>query len=311
MYGSGMDLAIPRRSAVKAGGEPPGLVDRLEKKIRRHILAAVPADASAQLETMDLAGLLHVYGNWRGRLITAGVREANLSGPLREQLRSRPDPRLDRLVEKIEAGEDLTPHLSRAVRVVHHDDAATPHHRRPDLDLLLAAWGIHHLHLGTETEPDGFVARSSELLFALVTASDAYLIGIFDHQSWAKREVLEALVRSWPEAELIPRSRSAIGLSQRYTDEESLQLRNAGLSLAIEIDGSVYLPRGQTMTGIPMDVSRGTMSLLWQLDDWRTDTDERLRRHLDGEFAYWLPAIRDDLCGFADGNRFVSLGPLP
>jgi hypothetical protein len=287
------------------------LVDRLEKKIRRHVLGAVPADASLALETMDLTGLLHVYGNWRGRLIKPGARRAHLSDPLRERLRTRPDPRLDRLLEKIGSGEDLTPHLSRAVRVVHHDDAALPHHRRPDLDLLLATWHIHHLHLGTEVAPDGFVTRSSELLFAFFTPSDAYLIGVFDHRSWAKREVLEALVRSWPEAELIPRSRSAIGLSHSYTDEESLQLRNAGLSLAIEIDGSVYIPWGQTMTGIPMDVSRRTMSLLWQLDQWRTDTYERLRRHVGGEFAHWLPAIRDNQCGFADGDRFVSLGPLP
>jgi hypothetical protein len=118
-------------------------------------------------------------------------------------------------------------------------------------------------------------------------------------------------VRSWPEVELIPRSRSAIGLSQRYTDDESLQLRNAGVSLAIEIDGSVYFPLGQTMMGVPMNVSRRATSLLWQLNDWRTDTDERLRRQVDGEFAYWVPAIKDDLCGFADGSRFVSVGPLP
>jgi hypothetical protein len=289
----------------------PDLVDRLEKKIRRHILAAIPSDAASQLRTMDFAGLLQCYGNWRGRLIVPGPRKVEVSDRLRERHQACPDPRLDCLVEKIGRGDDLTPHLSRAVQVVHHDDATTPHYRRPDLDLLLAAWGIHHLHLGSRVESDGFVTRSAELLFVFVTPTVAYLIGIFDHRSWAKREVLEELVRSWPQTELVPRSRTAIGLSQTYDDEESLQLRNAGISLAIEIDGSVYIPRGQTMGGVPLDVSRRATSLLFLLEEWRTDTDERLRREVDGEFAYWLPAIRGGLCGFADGSRFIPLGPLP
>jgi hypothetical protein len=175
----------------------------------------------------------------------------------------------------------------------------------------LAEWGVHHLHLCEEIESDGFVTRSSELLFAFFTSSDAYLIGIFDHHSWAKREVLETLVRNWPEAELLARSRSASGLSQKYDEAESLQMRNAGISLAVEIDGAVYMPRGQTLGGTPLDIARRATSLLWQLQDWRGHVDDRLREEVGGEFAYWVPVIRDDLCGFADGGRFVSLGRLP
>ncbi len=38
--------------------------------------------------------------------------------------------------------------------------------RRSDLVLLMAEWGIHHLHLSTVMEADGFVRRTKDLLFA-------------------------------------------------------------------------------------------------------------------------------------------------
>src|SRR5665213_2212108 len=65
------------------------------------------------------------------------------------------------LVRKTEAGEDLTPHLSRAVDTAFlsaQERAALPQHQREkDLDRMLADWGIHHLHLSNELEADGFV----------------------------------------------------------------------------------------------------------------------------------------------------------
>jgi hypothetical protein len=106
------------------------LIDRLEKKIRRHTLAAFPPGAPAELETIDLGDLLHAYGNWRGRLIAPAPRKVRTSDGLSEYLEGRLDPRIDRLRGKIEAGDDLTPHLSRAVAVVlrrrRHRPAPTP-----------------------------------------------------------------------------------------------------------------------------------------------------------------------------------------
>ena len=84
--------------------DAPGLVDRLENKIRRHILGAIPTEAASELEAMDLASLLHVYGNWRVRHIAPRPRAADLSKRLREEMRALPDPRLDHLIEKIERG---------------------------------------------------------------------------------------------------------------------------------------------------------------------------------------------------------------
>lgn len=54
--------------------------------------------------------------------------------------------------------QPLTPHLSRAVKVAHEPNgAAAKLNRRKDRDLLVADWGLHHLHLSTAIEADGFV----------------------------------------------------------------------------------------------------------------------------------------------------------
>lgn len=62
---------------------------------------------------------------------------------------------------------------------------------REDRDLMVADWGIHHLHLSSEIDSDGFVKRGGDLLFAAFGADDAYLIGIYQHLTdWARKEVL-------------------------------------------------------------------------------------------------------------------------
>ena len=39
-------------------------------------------------------------------------------------------------------------------------------HQKNDRDLLIADWGIHHLHFSTQIESDGFVIRTRDLLSA-------------------------------------------------------------------------------------------------------------------------------------------------
>jgi hypothetical protein len=74
---------------------------------------------------------------------------------------------LERIIEEIETGKDLSPRLSRGV--VHglvkggRVKANMNFGRRPDLDLLLNDWGIHHLHLPDVLDSDGFVRRNPAL----------------------------------------------------------------------------------------------------------------------------------------------------
>ena len=89
------------------------------------------------------------------------------------------------LLEKVERGEDLTPHLSLAVWTEGYTPAALSQgpnvDRWADKDFLLNVMGYHHFHLNTTLEPRGFITRSKDVLFAAVSRDLFEVIGIFDH----------------------------------------------------------------------------------------------------------------------------------
>lgn len=290
------------------------LVERLEKRLRRHALAELPSEngQGRELESLELRDLLTVYGNWRYRCPSPRPRQVHVSRELEKEMEAGEAPQaLEALIQRIKDGDDLKPFLSRGVKVALDRRRGTPHHLRKDLDLLLAEWGVHHLHLSMLIQGDGFAKRTRDLLFAVLRPDDAYLIGIFPHGSWTKRSVAERAVRNWPKAELFLRSNYAIGLTQEWDESESAALRKAGLTQAMMIDGHVYSPRGQTLGGTSMTISRRVMNLMWQLRDWREQGADRLQRIANGAFIYWVPAIRDDQCGFLGHGRFVGVADLP
>lgn len=299
------------------------IADRLERAIRDHALGEMPIDSQREIIRMRFSDLMLTYGNWRARLVEPRVRQVHRSGELdRDAKASDNRPALEALVTKIEAGESLKPHLSDRVDVAHlpGDRTREKLHLREDRDLMLADWGIHHLHLSTRMRDDGeFVQRTKDLLFAIFTPSDAYLIGIYPHGSWAAREVLGRVISNWPETELVPSSLSAVGLSQSYSDDEFAQLRNAGIAQPVEIDGKVYMPRGQTTAGTPIDVTSRVNALIWTLEDWReneadllTEAGRQIDEHMGRRIAgRWEAAVHDGHCGLMRGGCFLALAALP
>lgn len=290
------------------------VVTRLERKMRRRMLSDLPEDDA--LASMEFSDLLHTYGNWRARQISVRPRTVHQSAEFAKSPASEEHAEaLEMICAKIEAGRDLAPHLSKSSRIVIHpgelDDVA--HHLRRDRDLLLAGWGVHHLHLGLENESEGsFVERTDDLLFVIFRPDDAYLLNIYPHQSWGRQDMVRIAIRNWPEADLFLKLESAIGLSQQFNEDERLRLRNGGVSGPLEIDGAVYMASlGQTIDGTPITVSRQTMNLQWNLDDVRRNPRDRLPVHVDGEFRYWTPLIHDDHCGFRAGDQFAIVGTLP
>jgi hypothetical protein len=290
------------------------LVERLEKRLRRHALTELPKESGQrhELEGLELRDLLTVYGNWRYRCPSPRRRSVHISRELEEEIRTGDAPAaLEPLIQRIKDGNDLKPFLSRHANTATDRTEGTPHHRRKDLDLLLAEWGIHHLHLSEVIEADGFAERTRDLLLVVFRPDAAYLIGIFPHGSWTKRAVAERAVRNWPEAEFFFRSNYAIGLTQEWDEHESAALRKAGLTQSMMIDGHVYSPQGQTLGGTSLTISRRVMNLMWALSDWRVRGEDRLMEAAKGSFVYWLPSIQDQQCGFLGGNRFVGIADLP
>jgi hypothetical protein len=260
------------------------LVKRIEEVARVHALATMPTDPSGVLPAMSLRDLLQTYGNWKARLVPPRPRAVHISAEFAASPEmTRHNAELNAIVAKIKSGSQLRPHLSKRVRVAH--DPATkpgdPLQLRRDRDLLIADWGIHHLHISLEEEANGsgFVKRGGPLLFAIFRPEDAYLIGVFSHGDWALKEVLEIVVRNWPNSGLVLDSKTGLVLTHEYTDDERLELRNCGIATpSIMVDGKMWSSTalGQTLDGSASPAACESAALMHVFREWREHTDERL-----------------------------------
>lgn len=293
---------------------PLGLIERVERVARRYVADALPSDPSGELQQMGLVDLLMVYGNWRGRFVKQLARTVHISSELGAELATAPPWRgaVESVVGEIERGEDLTARLSKDVRVAYVPGAArkTGGGLDANLDAVLAHDGLHHLHIA-ERDGGDLVPRGGDLLFAAFRGADAYVIGVYPHGAWGRREMLERMVRNWPKAELIPKLTGMTLASPEPTDDERWQLMKAGVSTMIEIDGEVYAPLGQTTARTPMEVTRRAQALSWQLTDIREHgVSKWLTERGCDTSLYWRPMVRDGLIGLESSSGFVPLGEL-
>lgn len=291
------------------------LVDSIESTICSQLIAKMPPDSSGDLASMPLRQLLAVYWTWRERFPLPRPRRVHHSRELDA------DPAAQRyasehaeLERKIMAGEDLTPHLSDRVETAYISEQqrqSIPRRRRDaDRDRLLAAWGVHHLHLSNVEGKGRFNQRGGDLLFAIFQSDDAYLLGVYPHDDWERVGLVEVIVRNWPNAGLFLKSNFARGQTARFTDEDRRVLRRANINEAvIEGDGSFYGPPGLGLTAAGGSVSadRRAMAYMENLRQLRESLDDRLNvfgRELDEAAGHqvtgaWEPHVHDGQIGSA------------
>ncbi len=109
---------------------------------------------------------------------------------------------------------------------------------------MLNDWGVHHLHISSQVEADGFVKRGGPLLFVAFRPDCAYFIDVFDHKSFHKERVLEILVQEWPNDGLINEIKGVVGISPQLTEDGRRSLRKNHIGVAFEHAGKVYWPNG-------------------------------------------------------------------
>jgi len=87
---------------------------------------------------------------------------------------------------KVEAGEDLAPHLSDEVNTK-GIDLRNPDRRsrRQDIDMVLTRDGLHHFHIGTPG-PGNPKGRSDVLVFAEVLEEEFRVIALSDHRTFER-----------------------------------------------------------------------------------------------------------------------------
>jgi hypothetical protein len=260
-----------------------GLVDDIEDTVRQHVIAKMPPDVSGELSAMPLRQVLGIYWTWRQRFPSTRVRTVHRSRELDASPQARQyASELAELVRKMQAGEDLTPHLSERVETAFISEQQRPSlpegQRDNDHDRMLAAWGIHHLHLSSAPGPGRFNARGGDLLYAMFQPDDAYLLGFYNHSDWSRRELVAVAVSNWPDAGLFPRANYVLGTTAQFTDDDRRALRRAGINDFVEVNGAVYGPGGigTTAAGTSMAADRRAMAYMEGLRQLREDLDHRL-----------------------------------
>lgn len=228
------------------------------------ILAALLVSEGCNASSSDdLERLCYLYVNLRRRLVDSHPRTVQVSRefvcPVAHQAG------LATVRKIIETGGNLRAHLSRGVL------------KRPHEDDLINDWGIHHVHLGTTYEADGFCVRTKELLFARFNETTAYFIQVLQHGDWALDQLMEIVHRNWPDT--IARFRLGNGtmhLATPIAESERINLRRGGVTLLVEVDGQVYAPPGGGITTArtSMDVTRSCIEVQGRVRQF----DEALRQ---------------------------------
>ena len=205
--------------------------------------------------------------------IPARARDCHVSGEMRASPKfTEHSQALETIINMIETGADLTPHLSKKATIANIPGADRKQPgRRDDRDLLLGDWGVYHLHLAPE--------HADDLVFAMFTRTDAYLIGIYDHRSWGLTEVLKIVVAQLAEGRADALETHAIGLDPERTEEERLQLRKAGVNTpGVVVDGKLWVPSalGIALDGASFRAGRRAMDFVWRLQQWEAKPETQL-----------------------------------
>jgi hypothetical protein len=149
------------------------------------------------------------------------------------------------IITDVEHGNSLRKYLSRDI-----EKAVTPpvdgFKRRPDLDLMLNDWGVHHLHISTRVEADGYVARDVQdepLLFAVFRPLKAYFVGVFEHGDWTQDDILKVLASEWPDEGVIYEM-PGLNTEPNVTDKERKASRGKHCNVFFSYMGKTYKPSG-------------------------------------------------------------------
>lgn len=187
---------------------------------------------------------------------------------------------IDFVQEKLEQGDDVTPHMSKSL------------FNGNFTDYLLSDWGIYHLHLGLSMDGD-FIKRTKEVLFFIVHENRAYFIDVRDHGKngekhvFAQLDLLQTLADEFPEVIQRFEFRGFADISPIITDPaEIIKYRKAGVEIYHKINDKIYAPMGG---GITTDCTSTraqieTDRLLYFVDNWEKYVNES-RDEVDNIFS--------------------------
>ena len=99
---------------------------------------------------------------------------------------------IEKIKKIFENGEDFYSYLSKGLLNYEKDNKNIENNSniKIDFDVMLFSTRIHHLHLEDKIEKDGFIKRSSKLLFCIIFEDEVYFLNIYEHlngtDEWCK-----------------------------------------------------------------------------------------------------------------------------
>jgi len=155
------------------------------------------------------------------------------------------------LEQEVTKGASLTPRLSRKIN------------KAAEKDPMLFVWGIHHFHLGVKKDKKylDMMDGTKELLFAWVTDTQFFEIGVYTHQDWSRQSLLQSVYDVWSHLLEPYRLKGILGTPGDRTNDEICRLWKSGISTPFTADdGSVFAPPGggittaKTSTGVQFEL---------------------------------------------------------
>ncbi|MGH1378709.1 MAG: hypothetical protein ACRBB3_07790 [Alphaproteobacteria bacterium] len=229
------------------------VIDCFDDNIRNYIISNLSPYISGNqkqvIEQEHIKQLTLRYINWTDRLISLKSKSVLMSKELQESPEFlKFSDAIWEIYRKFTIGENLKAYLSR--RIVQKAISLNNTSQSADKDGMLNEWGFHHLHLGTQLENDGFIQRTNELLFTRVFEDCVCFINIFTHDDFSNSEAIKILHRNWPETIRPFKMNDIKAPPTERTDQDRSELRKAGMTNFITIDGNVYAPpRGLVTSG--------------------------------------------------------------
>lgn len=252
----------------------PTLTEQFLADLRKHVQKASPTGYNHQVvQNLDLQSLLVVVMNWRARLISPRPRTVHLSQAIQHQPALQAHKHVLREISQdLEAGRSLTPRLSTEADSIVLPPAQQSKRSKRRLDAMLSDWGVYHLHLGAQGRSRSrYVERTGDLLFLLVGADDAWLIGVYDHDQWAAEDVLRVIVTEWLEHSKFHELPQGVAPATVVDPDSWLKLRNGGVNTIWSIDGRHYMAGDMTLEHGSLAITEAANDILIALE--RADTE--------------------------------------
>ena len=208
-------------------------------------------DLVFECQTGDVDEPLIRWLDYRLRYIDPQPRQVVKSKDFDRRVPAETQDALSAFIDLAQRGGDLNPYQTKTIK--RNDTSGTKRQLRTDG--LWADWGVHHAHLTDVPVPAGaeFSSRSEWLLFFVALPNE---IGLIDVRSHSEADIFQAVdlvekaIRSWPEFASAFQLKGVLGLAKSPSTNPAdvKELRRAGVTQMLEVDGLVYMPPGLGMT---------------------------------------------------------------